>query len=93
MHKRTIKIYASPLESITKNTERENEALRMKDPNPSTKKNRNDFFMIIRKLKITRVEWLNRYAPVAMSKNAQAITIRIRIPRYSNCNSSEVAAI
>ena len=93
MPKRTIKIYTSPLESITKNTERENEALRMNDPNPSTKKNRNDFFMIIRKLKITRVEWLNRYVPVAMSKNAQDNTIRIRIPRYSNCNISAFAAI
>lgn len=60
MEKRKIKIYASPLESITKNTEREKDALRIKDTNPSTKKNKNDFFMIIRKLNITSVEWLNR---------------------------------
>ena len=93
MPKRTIKIYTSPLESITKNTERENEALRMNDPNPSTKKNRNDFFMIIRKLKITTVKWLNRYVPVEMRKDTHAITIRIRIPRYSNCSFSEDAAI
>ena len=60
MKKRIMKIYASPLESITKNTEREKDALRIKDTNPSTKKNKNDFFMIIRKLNITSVEWLNR---------------------------------
>jgi hypothetical protein len=56
MQKRTMKIYASPLVSITKNTEREKDALRIKDVNPSIKKNKKDFFIIIRKLNITSVE-------------------------------------
>ena len=74
----------SPLPSITKKSERENDAFKIKERNPRKKKKVKDRLIIIRKLNTTKVAWLKRYVPVSIKVLIQAITRRVKIPRYSN---------
>ena len=76
--------YANPLPNITKKTDREKEAFKIKERKPKKKKKEKDLLINIRRLKTTRVAWLKRYVPVAISTAIQERTKKNKIPRYSN---------
>jgi hypothetical protein len=69
---------------MTKKTDLEKDAFKIKERNPKKKKKVKDRLMSIRRLKTTKVAWLNRYVPVAIKTAIQDITKKNKTPLYSN---------
>ncbi len=82
---RVINRNATPLPSMTKNTDLEKDAFKINERKPRKKKKLKDLLINMRRLKTTRVAWLKRYVPVAINTAIHEITIKNIIPRYSNC--------